>query len=338
MNKMKKVKTTPRLPTHTSTHTSKLFSFFSLFSLVHNLFAVAVLPDGEPVDIPDTLNETQLHALALQSALDRNGFGVGLIDAAWGPKSQCAFEDFCVARGLEAEEAALALTNNAVLLVAFNVPDDLAPFVANTPTDWEEAAAVESMLCRSFLDWIADTFHQHPTLTKQLNPHVANWLAPGSNTVLRVANVRPAAFRLEGKITRVEINTRMFRLRAFDENDAILLSFPCSIARDKTRVPTGELVITTHAPRPNFTFDPANYPDNPRAQEIGRKLILPPGPRNPVGVFWLGLSRPGYGIHGTPRPETIGNMESLGCFRLCNWDAQTLGSNVRAGVVVRLLP
>jgi lipoprotein-anchoring transpeptidase ErfK/SrfK len=90
------------------------------------------------------------------------------------------------------------------------------------------------------------------------------------------------------------------------------------------------------APHPNYTFDPANFPESARAQEIGRKLILPPGPRNPVGVYWVSLSLPGYGIHGTPHPETIGNMESHGCFRLCNWDAQALGESLILGTPVYL--
>ncbi len=298
----------------------------------------AAMPDGEPVDIPETLSEAQLQALALQAALDRHGFGAGLIDAAWGPKSQQAFQDFCAAHRVNAEEAAMVLTNNAVLLVAFNVPDDLTPFVSDTPTDWEAAAARERMLCRSLLDWLADTFHQHPSLTQRLNPHITNWNAPGSNAVLRVANVRPASFKPAERIASIEINTSIFRLRAFDGEGRVVLSFPCSIAREKTQVPSGELAITVLAPRPNYTFDPENYKDNPRAQEIGRRLILPPGPRNPVGVFWMSLSRPGYGIHGTPKPETIGNMESLGCFRLCNWDAQTLGNAAYVGLPVRLFP
>ena len=323
-----------------------------LFFYAFPLFAEEpAMPDGEPVDIPDTLSENQLHALALQSALDRHGFGVGLIDGVWGAKTQHAFADFCAshdfnitAHGRNATDfqrlraAELFLTNAAPLLLAFNVPDDLTPFIADTPTDWEEQAAVEKMLCRSLLDWIADTFQQHPTLTQRLNPHVTNWNAPGSNTVLRVVNARPASFKPSQKIDRIEINTSIFRLRALDAEGKILLSFPCSIARDKARVPTGELVIIALAPRPNFTFDPANYPDNPRAQEIGRKLILPPGPRNPVGVFWMSLSLPGFGIHGTPRPETIGNMESLGCFRLTNRDAHTLGNAARVGLPVRLVP
>jgi lipoprotein-anchoring transpeptidase ErfK/SrfK len=54
------------------------------------------------------------------------------------------------------------------------------------------------------------------------------------------------------------------------------------------------------------------------------KLILPPGPNNPVGTVWIGLDKTGYGIHGTPKPEDVGRTESHGCFRLANWNADRL--------------
>ena len=71
-----------------------------------------------------------------------------------------------------------------------------------------------------------------------------------------------------------------------------------------------------------------------RAREIGRKLILPPGPNNPVGDYWIGLDRPGFGIHGTPHPEAVGQAASHGCFRLTNWDAESLLRMVAVGMPV----
>ena len=65
-----------------------------------------------------------------------------------------------------------------------------------------------------------------------------------------------------------------------------------------------------------------------------RKHVWPPGANCPVGVAWIGLNIPGYGIHGTPRPETIGRAESHGCFRLANWNAARLYSLCRIGTVV----
>jgi lipoprotein-anchoring transpeptidase ErfK/SrfK len=89
---------------------------------------------------------------------------------------------------------------------------------------------------------------------------------------------------------------------------------------------------------PNYTFDPAVFPESEEARNLGRKLIIPPGPNNPVGVAWIGLDRPGYGIHGTPNPEQVGRTESHGCFRLANWDARALLGLVRVGLPVVVEP
>ena len=61
-------------------------------------------------------------------------------------------------------------------------------------------------------------------------------------------------------------------------------------------------------------------------------MRIPPGPNNPVGVVWIDLSKPHYGIHGTPDPDKIGRAESNGCIRLTNWDAARLSLMVKAGV------
>ena len=80
----------------------------------------------------------------------------------------------------------------------------------------------------------------------------------------------------------------------------------------------------------------AIFPESAEAQEIGHKLILPPGPRNPVGIAWIGLDRPGFGIHGTPSPEKVGRTESHGCFRLANWNADYLAKLVWIGMPVEI--
>jgi lipoprotein-anchoring transpeptidase ErfK/SrfK len=64
---------------------------------------------------------------------------------------------------------------------------------------------------------------------------------------------------------------------------------------------------------------------------------LPPGPRNPVGVVWMGLSKEHYGIHGTPDPGHVRHGESYGCIRLTNWDASDLSHMVVRGTPVALV-
>ena len=61
---------------------------------------------------------------------------------------------------------------------------------------------------------------------------------------------------------------------------------------------------------------------------------LPPGPNNLVGILWMGLNKPGIGIHGTNNPETIGRAASHGCIRLANWDAARVKDLVSVGNTV----
>ena len=136
----------------------------------------------------------------------------------------------------------------------------------------------------------------------------------------------------------VRISLTNHWLRAFSDRGGLIAHFPCSIGRIAEKRPVGDLHVTSVAKDPNYTFNPAVFPESPEAQATGRKLILPPGPNNPVGVAWIGLDRPGYGIHGTPLPEQVGRTESHGCFRLANWNADYLRQLVRVGTSVNIEP
>jgi lipoprotein-anchoring transpeptidase ErfK/SrfK len=75
------------------------------------------------------------------------------------------------------------------------------------------------------------------------------------------------------------------------------------------------------------------YHYNPKYHFKGVKTRKPftikPGPNNPVGLVWIGLSKEGYGIHGTPQPSDVSKNASHGCIRLTNWDALQLAAAVR---------
>ena len=77
-------------------------------------------------------------------------------------------------------------------------------------------------------------------------------------------------------------------LEAFDAQTNLLAHFPCSIAAQVEKRPVGELHVVVIAPNPNYTLDPELFPESAELQAIGHKLILPPGPNNPVGVAWIG--------------------------------------------------
>ena len=63
---------------------------------------------------------------------------------------------------------------------------------------------------------------------------------------------------------------------------------------------------------------------------------IPPGPNSPVGVVWIGLNKPGIGIHGDNTPQTIGRSTSHGCIRLSNWDAVKLSKMITTNIPVQI--
>ena len=134
---------------------------------------------------------------------------------------------------------------------------------------------------------------------------------------------------MRASVLRVTLSR--FEVTVFDEKGRLIALFPCSIAADKVKLPSeGELQVTTIIPHPDYTYTPD------RVAKGGRivRRIFPPGPNNPVGSSWMGLTLPGYGIHGTPKPETIGCAESHGCFRLANWNAVRLRKMCETGTSV----
>ncbi len=101
------------------------------------------------------------------------------------------------------------------------------------------------------------------------------------------------------------------------------------------RVATGQAAYPTPAGRFDIVVkwkNPWWYPP-PDPWAVGEKPT-PPGPYNPLGTRWMGLSAPGVGIHGTPKPESIGYSESHGCIRMLIPQAEWLFDHVDIGTTV----
>jgi len=115
---------------------------------------------------------------------------------------------------------------------------------------------------------------------------------------------------------------------------AVVAQFPISVAGRRDEIADGTtLKITSEVKNPVFDFDPAKLNDkNPRHT----RTKIAAGPNNPVGVMWLGLSKPHYGIHGTPQPQLVGRQETNGCVHLTNWDVVKLAALVSPGVSVKV--
>ena len=124
-------------------------------------------------------------------------------------------------------------------------------------------------------------------------------------------------------------------LTAFDAAGHLVGQFPVSSGSAHDPLPIGVWRINDVERNPVYHYNPALFWD---ANKNGDQATLPAGPNNPVGVVWLSLSKPHYGIHGTPNPANIGRTHSHGCIRMTNWDVSLLARSVRPGTVVDLVP
>jgi lipoprotein-anchoring transpeptidase ErfK/SrfK len=89
------------------------------------------------------------------------------------------------------------------------------------------------------------------------------------------------------------------------------------------------------SPSPQGVFSIRRRVANPVYQHNGQ--TIQPGPRNPVGTRWMGLSVPGYGIHGTNEPNSIGKAASHGCIRMSKADLEEFYTLVNVGDTVEII-
>lgn len=273
-------------------------------------------PPGRPVQ----------NFLEAQIELARRGFSPGPIDGVFGRQTEAALLAFQEAQELPrtgqldlATRDRLPLTGE--LLTTYTVtPEDFARLQPLSAT-WVGKSEQTALDYETVLELVAERFHASPRFIQKLNP-TTNWETIFAGEAVTV----PAVVRLRTKLKAAHLHVRLADhvLQARDAAGKIIAHFPVSIASRVEKRPVGELRVVVVIPKPDYTFDPVNFPENEEAQTLTRRLIIAPGPNNPVGVAWVGLDRPGYGIHGTPNPEHVGRTESHGCFRLANWDALTL--------------
>ncbi len=264
--------------------------------------------------------------LEAQIALARQGISCGSLDGATGYQTRAALRAFQTRQGLpptgQLDEATRwRLTLDSPPLTYYSVTSNDHARLLPLASTWLGKSRQSRLDFATLLELVSEKHRAHPALIRKLNPEV-NWtnVPPGQMLVVPAAHPGPLTSRVA--FLRIRLQDRV--LAGYDLRTNLLLQFPCSIAARVEKRPLGRLEVVVLAKDPAYTFNPAVFPESAEARRLGRKLNIPPGPNNPVGVAWIGLSRPGYGIHGTPRPEDVGRTESHGCFRLANWDAETL--------------
>jgi hypothetical protein len=134
-----------------------------------------------------------------------------------------------------------------------------------------------------------------------------------------------------GQVAKLVISRKGFWTHAVDASGKILYHFPSTLGAGYDPSPTGDFKVTNIAWNPTFHYQPTLFAE---VSDKKPEAHLPKGPNSPVGVVWMALSKPHYGIHGTSAPETIGYANSHGCVRLTNWDATELGRLVSKGTPV----
>jgi lipoprotein-anchoring transpeptidase ErfK/SrfK len=273
-----------------------------------------------------------------QILLDRQHFSPGEIDGRWGDNLRKALQAFASKNGLSSDGRLnedvwqkLNGTSSDPALIEYQIePEDVSgPFIKKLPSRMEEMKDLPALGYTGAEERIAEKFQMSQDLLDALNPN-AKFTDAGTRIV--VANVR-ATSPLK-KAARLEVDKTHQTLRAFDHNDKFVAFFPITAGSTEKPAPSGQLKVTRVTKNPTYRYNPEYRFKGVRTKE---PFTIQPGPNNPVGLVWIGLSAAGYGIHGTPDASKISKSESHGCIRLTNWDALKLAGIVGKGVKVDFL-
>ncbi|MEO8189025.1 MAG: L,D-transpeptidase [Acidobacteriota bacterium] len=267
--------------------------------------------------------------LRAQVLLARAHFSSGEIDSKYGSTLKKTIAAFQKSKSLPesgvvdaATWAALNTDPAPVLIEAPIAPEDVAGPFQPIPQDMAEKAKLPAMGFASPLEALAEKYHSSPELLKALNP-AADFAEAGQGLT-----VPALATSIPGKAARVRVSKDERSVSAYDDQGRILSWYPATIGSEHDPLPLGEWKIQGVSRNPRFRYNPALFWDARPGED---KEWIPAGPNNPVGVAWIDLSKPHYGIHGTPEPGRIGKSESHGCIRLTNWDVWELQQMVSPG-------
>ncbi len=303
-------------------------------------------------------SEKRQAALRVQLYLDQQGFGPGKIDGHWGGFSLKAAERW----NESDQEMKISLMEDGVLdlakakdipfsgdlITTYKITDQDKSILGTLPDEPEAMAKLKELPYTSLLELVCEKFHADPDFVREINGLGAEaTLEVGAE--IKVPNVSEPfeisePLKLAGtKEKTTEKDTeeaapereltvlREQRVVEVREAGKLIHSFPITPGANDNRSPAGNWKVSVISWMPEFRWDKSMLEDGKRSDDA---FLLPPGPNNPVGIVWIGLSADGIGLHGTPYPDAIGRNRSHGCIRLSNWDALLLAKSVTPGTPV----
>jgi lipoprotein-anchoring transpeptidase ErfK/SrfK len=313
--------------------------------------------------------ETQA-AARLQVFLDRANFTPGRIDGRYNDFTWKALALYRESRGEQPQVAprqrnvspdvkGLDLATVEPVFVPYTVTEADLQSVGIFPSQLAQQAKLKFLPYRDAADAIAEKFHSDIHFLEQLNPGklkaikagdrvmVPNVEAfelayvkdiqPGSETARQAANEIEYQPETEApkqgenaeapRNVSIKIDTKTNMLNVFDA-EKLIAAYPVTVGSQQTASPIGDWKVMRITKMPTFRYDKEMLQHGKRS---GNFYVLPPGPRNPVGVVWIALNKKGIGIHGTDKPDSIGRAASHGCIRLANWDVVRLATKIKPG-------
>ena len=282
-------------------------------------------------------------SVRLQIFLDNNEFGPGKIDGRMGEFFGKALVAYKKAHGLAPTGAVdaqlLAQVPEPYTTYTIRLEDEkLVGELASTPS---EQAKLKAMPYGSLLEFVAERYHASEDFLGKINPGMDLEKLQVGDTV-KVPNVQPFEIeKLSEKFIPVNpafatrqvfIDTRENFLEV-REGDKLVAEFPITPGSTTLPAPKGVWKILGMATLPWFRHDEGVLNHGVRTDDF---YNIPPGPNNPVGVLWMGLNKPGIGIHGTNNPYSIGTFASHGCMRTANWDISRVSRMLTAGVAIEI--